>query len=343
MYALPRAALFNLDAERAHELTLAAIARCPSLNHAMYGRRVPSAPTRVMGLPMANPIGVAAGLDKDAAAVEGLAGLGFGFVEVGTVTPEPQAGNARPRVFRLANERALINRLGFNNGGVEALVERLAGLRPGCPVGVNLGKNRDTPAESAVDDYRKGLAAVYDYADYVTINVSSPNTPGLRDLQSGAALDSLLAAVTAERDRLASARGRRVPIAVKIAPDLSIDSIGLLANALVEAGVDGVIATNTTIDRRAVAVRWHSEAGGLSGAPLRGQSNAVIRALADCLDGRLPIIGVGGIQSSRDVRDKFGAGASAVQLYTGLVYRGPALVRECALAAAEAMSTASDF
>lgn len=338
MYALPRAALFTLEAERAHDVSLAAIGRYPGLNQVLFGRYVPRVPIDLMGLSLANPIGVAAGLDKNGAAIDGLAGLGFGFVEVGTVTPRPQSGNSKPRVFRLPSERALINRLGFNNAGVEVLVERLNRRRTGCPVGVNLGKNRDTPAEKAVDDYRQGLAWVVDSADYVTINVSSPNTPGLRDLQESDALKRLLDALVAERDRLAAERGRCVPLAVKVAPDLTPESIAALAKVLRNAGVDGVIATNTTTDRRRVAVRWQREAGGLSGAPLREQSNAVIGELARCLDGALPIIGVGGIQSRRDAADKFAAGASGVQLYTGLIYRGPALVRHCALGAADAIS-----
>lgn len=338
MYALPRAGLFTLEAERAHEISLAAIARFPKLNQALFGRQVPRVPVKLMGLSLANPIGVAAGLDKNGTAIDGLAGLGFGFIEVGTVTPRPQSGNPRPRVFRLPSERALINRLGFNNAGVEALVQRLNTRRTECPVGVNLGKNRDTPAKHAVDDYLRGLAWVVDSADYVTINVSSPNTPGLRDLQESHALEALLGALVAERDRLALTRGRRLPLAVKVAPDLRPESITALAKVLQNAGVDGVIATNTTTDRRGVAVRWQSETGGLSGAPLREPSNAVISKLAARLDGTLPIIGVGGIQSRRDTADKFAAGASAVQLYTGLIYHGPKLVRQCALGATDAMS-----
>ncbi|NNC22828.1 quinone-dependent dihydroorotate dehydrogenase [Salinisphaera sp. USBA-960] len=337
MYALSRAALFKLDPERAHELTLSAIARSPAINHRLFGARVPSAPVEVMGLSLANPVGVAAGLDKDAVAVDGLAGFGFGFVEVGTVTPKPQAGNPRPRVFRLTGERALINRLGFNNNGVGALVERLGQRQTSRPVGVNLGKNRDTPADAAIDDYRAGLAAVYPQADYVTVNISSPNTPGLRDLQAGAQMEALLTAVVAERDRLASLHARRMPLAVKIAPDLDRASIDVIASVVRRAGVDGVIATNTTVSRQGVSLRWQAETGGLSGAPLRTQSNAVIAALARQLGDTLPIIGVGGVQSARDVADKFAAGASAVQLYTGLIYRGPGLVRECAAAAKAAV------
>ncbi|TCO83052.1 dihydroorotate oxidase A [Plasticicumulans lactativorans] len=328
LYELVRSALFRLDAETAHDLALAALARLGEGTRRLAGA-VPRRPRVVMGIEFPNPVGLAAGLDKNGAAIAGLAALGFGFIEIGTVTPRPQPGNPRPRLFRLPQAEALINRFGFNNRGVDHLVERVrtAGYRG--VLGINIGKNKDTPNEHALDDYLACLRKVYAHAGYVTVNISSPNTPGLRDLQYGESLDQLLMALKAEQARLADTHGRYVPLALKIAPDLADADIPVVAAALARAGIDAVIATNTTLDRRAVAGLPHAdEAGGLSGAPLVTRSTEVIRRLATALDGRLPIIGVGGILSGADARAKIDAGASLVQLYTGLIYRGPALIRE---------------
>jgi dihydroorotate dehydrogenase len=280
-------------------------------------------------------VGLAAGLDKNAAHLKGLATLGFGFIEAGTVTPRAQPGNPRPRMFRVVEAQALVNRLGFNNGGVDAFVANVARSGYRGILGINIGKNFDTPNERAADDYVACLRAVHAHANYVTINVSSPNTKGLRDLQAEAALSALLARIVAERDDLAQKHGRCVPLAVKIAPDLDDAAVNAVARLLVAHRLDGVIATNTTIARDGMAGLPHAdEAGGLSGAPLRERSTAVLRTLAKALDGALPIIGVGGILAAGDAQQKIDAGATLVQLYTGLIYRGPDLVAECVRALA---------
>ncbi|AWN17436.1 quinone-dependent dihydroorotate dehydrogenase [Salinisphaera sp. LB1] len=329
MYSLIRPALFGLEAERAHELTLDQLSRFASLAHRLYGARVPALPTELMGLTLPNPVGLAAGLDKNGAHVDGLAGLGFGFIEVGTVTPKPQPGNPKPRLFRLPEQRALLNRFGFNNAGAAALVAHLASSRYDGVLGINIGKNKDTPADRAVDDYISALATVYDAAHYVTINVSSPNTAGLRDWQGEDALDALLAAVVAERNWLAEARGRYVPLALKIAPDLDETGIDAIVARLRYHRIDGVIATNTTTARAALPLAWREAAGGVSGRPVRAASNRVITALYARLAGDIPIIGVGGIMNGADAAAKIAAGARAVQIYSGLIYRGPALVNDC--------------
>ena len=337
MYELARTLLFALDPETAHDLSLRALAGA----HAVGATRrlhpaLPDDPVRVMGLTFPNPVGLAAGLDKNGAFVEPLAALGFGFVEVGTVTPRPQSGNPRPRVFRLPQASALINRLGFNNDGLPPLVARVRDARPRALLGINLGKNADTPIERASDDYVQVLRAVYPHARYVTVNISSPNTRELRALQGGAELDALLAVLAQERARLSDQHGRRVPIAVKIAPDLTDQDLTRIADALVAHGFDAVIATNTTVAREAVAdLPGSQQAGGLSGGPLFARSTQVVRTLARHLQGALPIIGVGGILCGADAVEKLRAGASLVQLYTGLVYRGPGLVAECRRATAE--------
>jgi dihydroorotate dehydrogenase len=288
-----------------------------------------------MGIEFPNRVGLAAGLDKNAVHLAGLATLGFGFLEAGTVTPRPQAGNPKPRMFRLIEAEGLINRLGFNNDGVERFVANVARSRFRGVLGVNIGRNFDTPNERAADDYVACLRGVYPCAGYVTVNISSPNTQGLRDLQSEDALTSLLSRLTAERVALSERHGRHVPLVVKIAPDLDDKAIERIARLLVHRGIDGVIATNTTTARDAVVGLPHAdEPGGLSGRPLRERSTAVIRALAHALDGALPIIGAGGIFSGADAREKIDAGATLVQLYTGLIYRGPALVAECVKALA---------
>lgn len=331
LYPLFRPLLFALDPEAAHDATFRALDAAAHLGLAQIAApRLPPAPVTVMGIEFPNRVGLAAGLDKNAAHLAGLATLGFGFLEAGTVTPRPQPGNPKPRMFRLREAEALINRLGFNNEGVERFVANVQRSRYRGVLGINIGKNFDTPNARAADDYVAGLRAVYAQATYVTVNISSPNTKGLRDLQSNEMLAALLARLKSEQRKLAQTHGRRVPLVVKIAPDLDDDAIGDVARLLVEHAIEGVIATNTTISREAVAGLPHAdEQGGLSGRPLFDRSNAVIRTLARALDGALPIVGVGGILSGDDAKAKIDAGATLVQLYTGLVYRGPALVAEC--------------
>jgi len=334
-YEWLRNLLFRLEPERAHSLTLKLlpwVARTPLLSR--LGGCVPDRPCQVMGIRFPNPVGLAAGLDKDGRCIDGLAALGFGFLEIGTVTPRAQAGNPQPRMFRLPAAQALINRMGFNNNGVERLAEHVRHARYSGILGINIGKNKDTPMESADADYLTCLRAVYAAASYVAVNVSSPNTPGLRDLQHGESLNRLLASLKSEQNRLAEAHGRYVPLAVKIAPDLGDSEIRSLAKAFVDHGMDGVIATNTTNDRASVSSLAHgNEAGGLSGAPLRARALSVLECLCDALDGELPVIAVGGIMSGEDARARFDAGASLVQVYTGLIFRGPGLIREIAAAA----------
>jgi len=337
-YALTRPFLFGLDAEHAHELTLDAIARLQgSPLQCLWSQPRVDDPVTLAGLRFPNRIGLAAGLDKNGRCIDGFGAMGFGFIEVGTVTPKPQPGNPRPRLFRLPAARALINRMGFNNDGLDAFVanvQRAKRFRAGGGVlGLNIGKNAATPIEHAADDYLLALDGVLPHADYVTINVSSPNTKNLRSLQGDAALDALLSALIARRDRAAGALGRRVPLFLKIAPDLDDAQIGLIAVTVKRLGLDGVIATNTTLARDAVQGLPHAdEAGGLSGAPVADASNRVIRALRAALGAGTPIIGVGGVLDGAAARAKIDAGADLVQLYTGLIYKGPALVGECARA-----------
>ena len=286
-----------------------------------------------MGIEFPNPIGLAAGLDKNAEHIDALAALGFGFIEVGTVTPRAQPGNPRPRLFRIEQKQAIINRFGFNNVGVDAFVANVRRARWNGILGINIGKNADTPPERAIDDYALCLDRVYAHAAYVTINVSSPNTKGLRTLQEAQQLDALLARLTALREQLAQRHGRRVPLVVKVAPDLAADEIRAIADAVRRHGIEGVIATNTSVSRQGVeGLRHASEAGGLSGAPIREQATRVLRELAFALRGEVTLIGAGGILSGADAQEKFAAGAQLVQLYTGLIYRGPELVSECASA-----------
>jgi len=333
-YPLARAALFAMDAETAHELTLKGLQQAYGcgLTRALL-HDAPQAPATVMGLPLANPVGLAAGLDKNGAYIDALANLGFGFVEVGTVTPRPQPGNPKPRLFRLPQSQALINRMGFNNLGLDAFlanVRRSTWRARGGVLGLNIGKNADTPIERAADDYVIGLAGVYPHADYVTVNISSPNTKNLRALQGGDELQALLQALLQRRRELEQQHGRRVPLAVKIAPDLDDEQVDAIADVLPRHEIDGVIATNTTLSRQAVAGQQHAdEAGGLSGPPVHEMSLRVIARLRQRLGSAISIIGVGGIVSGKDAAEKIAAGADAVQLYTGLIYRGPALVGEC--------------
>ncbi|CUJ19839.1 MULTISPECIES: quinone-dependent dihydroorotate dehydrogenase [Achromobacter] len=333
-YPLARPALFAMDAETAHEVTLSGLQRayeCGATRKLMHAQ--PKAPCTLMGMQLANPIGLAAGLDKNGAYIDALGNLGFGFIEVGTVTPRAQPGNPKPRMFRLPRANALINRLGFNNQGLDAFlanVQRSQWRKQGGILGLNIGKNADTPIERAADDYLIGLEGVYPHADYVTVNISSPNTKNLRALQSGDELSALLAQLADKRRALEDQHQRRVPMAVKIAPDLTQEQIDAIADTLPRHGIDGVIATNTTLSRDAVTGQAHAdEAGGLSGAPVHELSLKVIRRLKEQLGNSLAIIGVGGVMSGQQAREKMAAGADAVQLYTGLIYRGPALVGEC--------------
>jgi dihydroorotate dehydrogenase len=337
LYALARPFLFSLDAESAHNLVLPSLKRAAAFG-VTKAIAVPRAdPRKVMGIDFPNPVGLAAGLDKDGAYIDGLAALGFGFIEVGTVTPRAQPGNPKPRMFRLPQANAIINRMGFNNGGVDAFVANVQASRfyqdrQGV-LGLNIGKNADTPIEKAADDYLLCLEKVFPYASYVTVNISSPNTKNLRQLQGASELDALLSRLKEAQLRLADRHRRYVPVALKIAPDIDDEQVKTIADALLRHRMDAVIATNTTITRDVVQGMPHAqEAGGLSGAPVFELSNKVIRALKAELGDALPIIGVGGIFSGKDAQAKIAAGASLVQLYTGLIYRGPALVRECAAA-----------
>lgn len=337
-YALARPFLFGLDPERAHELTLDGLARLQNTPlQCLWQQPRVSDPVTLAGLRFPNRIGLAAGLDKNGRCIDGLGAMGFGHIEVGTVTPKAQPGNPKPRMFRLPARQALINRMGFNNEGLAtfvANVQRSQSFRAaGGVLGLNIGKNAATPIESAVDDYLLGLEGVYPYADYVTVNISSPNTKNLRSLQSDEALDALLAALQVRRRELAALQGRAVPMFLKIAPDLDEAQVAVIAATLKKNGIDGVIATNTTLAREAVQGLPHAgEAGGLSGAPVFEASNRVIAQLRAALGAGYPIIGVGGVLSGADARAKLDAGADLVQIYTGLVYRGPALVAEAARA-----------
>lgn len=330
LYAMLRTLLFRLDAEASHNLSLTAMS---ALHRArllgLLAPRISDSPVTVMGIRFTNPLGLAAGLDKNGDHVDALGRLGFGFVELGTVTPRPQPGNPKPRLFRLVHKEAIINRMGFNNKGVAHLVQQVRKARYQGPIGINIGKNFDTPVERANDDYLSALRDVYAFASYVTVNVSSPNTPGLRSLQFGESLDNLLAAIKAEQGSLAREHGRYVPVAIKIAPDMTDDEIRMVAGSLLRHGLDAVIATNTTLDRELVAGEpFANEAGGLSGRPLTQKSTHVISVLYSELGETLPIIGVGGISCAQDALDKLNAGAKLVQIYSGLIYRGPGLIGE---------------
>ncbi len=325
LYRLARPLLFALDPETAHNLAL----RFSGIA-GLFTKNPPACPVRVMGLDFPNPVGLAAGLDKDAEHVAALASLGFGFLELGGVTPRPQPGNPRPRLFRIPAARAIINRYGLNSVGVDAFVANLSRFSPKCIIGVNIGKNKETPNERAADDYEECLEKLYPHVDYVTLNVSSPNTVGLRDLQSAEALSALLARIKARREKLRERHGRNVALVLKIAPDLDEAQIRGIAAVVRREQIDGVAATNTTVSRDGVEqLPGANEQGGLSGAPLRESSTRVLRILAQELKGEIPLIGVGGILSGADAVEKLDAGAALVQLYSGLIYRGPALVNEC--------------
>ncbi len=329
LYRMMRNLMFRLDAETSHHLGLTGLnlMEMTGLSSLLY-RKIAATPVRVMGLTFPNCVGLAAGLDKNGDYIEAMSALGFGFVEIGTVTPRPQGGNPRPRLFRLPEAEGIINRMGFNNLGVDHLVEQVRAADCRSLIGINIGKNFDTPVEKAVDDYLIGLNKVYADADYVTINISSPNTPGLRSLQFGESLDALLAALKTEQQTLTDRHGRYVPMAVKVAPDLTETEVQQLAEAFGRHRIDAVIATNTTMSRQGVEGLSHAdEAGGLSGAPVFEKATEIVRQFRAALPDDLPIIAAGGIMCGEDAVAKLEAGASLVQLYSGLIYRGPTLVR----------------
>ncbi len=328
VYALARPLLFALDPETAHDLALR-FSRVAGL----FASGPPACPVRAMGIDFPNPVGLAAGLDKHAEHVDALASLGFGFLELGGVTPRPQPGNPRPRLFRIPGAQAIINRYGLNSVGVDQFVENLNQATTKTILGVNIGKNKDTPNEKAADDYEICLEKLYAHVDYVTLNISSPNTVGLRDLQSAGFLENLVRRAMQKREQLRQQHGRHVAIALKIAPDLDDAEIRSIAAVARQARIDGIVATNTTVSRAGVEQHPDAfQAGGLSGAPLRERSTRVVRILAESLQGELPVIGVGGILSGADAAEKMQAGATLVQLYSGLVYRGPGLIGECVAA-----------
>ena len=342
LYSLTRSLMFQMDAELSHNVALHSmnVASMLGLNKVLGAEEL-SDPVEVMGINFPNRVGLAAGLDKNGIAVDGMSAMGFGFLEVGTVTPKAQPGNPKPRIFRLPEQQAIINRMGFNNAGVDTLLSNLDKSLYKGVLGINIGKNKDTPNEKANDDYLLCLRKVYDRASYITVNVSSPNTPGLRTLQYGESLNSLLDALKSEQAKLARVHDRYVPIAVKIAPDMTEEELVLVAASLKAYEMDGVIATNTTLSREGVeGFRHAEEQGGLSGAPVRNKSTKVIRTLADELEGALPIIGVGGITEGIDAVEKIEAGASLVQIYSGFIYKGPQLVAD-SVRALQQMNSAS--
>ncbi|MEN4716958.1 MULTISPECIES: quinone-dependent dihydroorotate dehydrogenase [Pantoea] len=329
-YPIVRPALFKLDPERAHELTFQQLRFMNGTPLEMFYRQnLPSRPVTCMGLTFKNALGLAAGLDKNAECIDAFAAMGFGFVEVGTVTPRAQVGNDKPRMFRLVEAGGIINRMGFNNLGVDHLVENVKKARFNGVLGINIGKNKDTPVEQGKDDYLICMEKVYAHAGYIAINISSPNTPGLRSLQYGEALDDLLSSIKQKQKELEQRHLKYVPLAVKIAPDLSEEELIQVADSLIRHQIDGVIASNTTLDRSLVSGLKHAEeAGGLSGRPVQSRSTAVIQRLSQELQGRLPIIGVGGIDSLTAAREKIAAGATLVQIYSGFIYQGPGLIKD---------------
>ena len=329
-YPLVRKALFQLDPERAHELTLQQLTRLSGTPFsALIRQSLPFKPVTCMGLTFKNPVGLAAGLDKNGECIDAFGAMGFGFIEIGTVTPRPQPGNDKPRMFRLPEVEGIINRMGFNNLGVDHLVENVKKARYDGVIGINIGKNKDTPVEQGKDDYLICMDKVYSHAGYITINISSPNTPGLRTLQYGEALDDLLSAIKTRQNDLQQQHNKYVPVAVKIAPDLTEEELVQVADSLLRHNIDGVIATNTTLDRSLVQGLKHgNESGGLSGRPVQLRSTEIVRRLAEELKGRIPIIGVGGIDSLVAAREKMAAGASLIQVYSGFIYKGPPLIKE---------------
>lgn len=329
MYQFIRSLLFALDPERAHQVALQSLQLC---HHLRLGRFIqqPSAPRQVMGLTFPNPIGLAAGLDKNGEFIDALALLGFGFIEIGTITPKPQLGNPRPRLFRLVEEEAIINRMGFNNKGAEYVVKRLESMQYKGILGINIGKNKDTPLDKAIDDYLLGFQYFAPFASYITINISSPNTPGLRELQQEDFLLPLLDRLKKEQKQVLLNRNKYIPLVVKIAPDLSSEALEKLAEILLQQQVDGVIATNTTITRPTISKhRYHDEQGGLSGGPLSSLSTQVLNSLHTLLHGKIPLIGSGGLMHPDQAVERFQAGANLLQLYTGFIYYGPNLIKKC--------------
>jgi len=330
MYSIVQKALFNCDPEWSHDFALNWLRR--SQNNPLrlsYQQNVQQKPVNCFGLTFKNPVGLAAGLDKNGECIRAFEAMGFGFVEIGTVTPVAQPGNDKPRMFRLPESDALINRMGFNNKGVDYLLEQVKQSTYSGILGINIGKNKVTPEDKALQDYIICLQKVYEYADYVTVNISSPNTPGLRNLQYGEALDQLLAGLKAEQTNLSQFHGKYVPIVVKIAPDLTATEVESIAKSLIDAGMDGVIATNTTLDRDLVqGQQYANETGGLSGAVLTDKSLEITKLLAQYLDGAMPIISVGGINSANAAKDRLAAGAQLVQLYTSFIYQGPPLIKQ---------------
>ncbi|PSU93180.1 quinone-dependent dihydroorotate dehydrogenase [Photobacterium kishitanii] len=330
LYRIARSAIFQLDAEKAHDLAIQNFSRFTGTPlDIFYRQHVPERPVEVMGITFKNPVGLAAGLDKNGECIDAFGAMGFGFVEVGTVTPRPQSGNDKPRLFRLIPAEGIINRFGFNNLGVDNLVENVKKSTYDGVIGINIGKNKDTPIEKGAEDYLICMEKVYQYAGYIAVNISSPNTPGLRSLQYGEALDDLLSQLKQKQTELAEKHGKYVPLALKIAPDLDDQEIVQVCESLIRNNIDGVIGTNTTLDRTLVEGMDHcDEMGGLSGRPLQNKSTEVIRKMAIALDGALPIIGVGGIDSAMAAREKMQAGAQLVQVYTGFIYHGPRLVKD---------------
>ncbi|MGF1869962.1 quinone-dependent dihydroorotate dehydrogenase [Photobacterium indicum] len=330
IYRLARSVFFQLDAEKAHDLAIQNFSRFTGTPlDLFYRQHVPDRPVEVMGIKFKNPVGLAAGLDKNGECIDAFGAMGFGFVEVGTVTPRPQSGNEKPRLFRVLPAEGLINRFGFNNLGVDNLVENVKKSKYDGVIGINIGKNKDTPIEKGAEDYLICMDKVYEHAGYIAVNISSPNTPGLRSLQYGEALDDLLSQLKAKQEELAAKHGKYVPLALKIAPDLEDHEIVQIAESLIKNKIDGVIGTNTTLDRTLVKGMPHcDEVGGLSGRPLQNRSTEVIRRLAEELNGALPIIGVGGIDSAISAREKMNAGAQLVQIYSGFIYHGPKLVKD---------------
>ncbi|MCG7496316.1 quinone-dependent dihydroorotate dehydrogenase [Vibrio sp. Of7-15] len=329
LYRLARPGIFKLDAEHAHDLAIKNLSR---FTHTpldlFYRQHLPDRPVEVMGLKFKNPVGLAAGLDKNGECIDAFGAMGFGFVEVGTVTPRPQPGNDKPRLFRLVEAEGIINRMGFNNLGVDNLVENVKKAKFDGIIGINIGKNKDTPIEKGSEDYLICMEKVYQYAGYIAVNISSPNTPGLRSLQYGEALDELLSDLKEKQLELSKKHNKYVPVALKIAPDLEDHELVQIAESLVRNNIDGVIATNTTLDRSLVeGMKYGDEAGGLSGRPVQSRSTEVIRRLHEELGDQLPIIGVGGIDSYVAAKEKMMAGAKLVQVYSGFIYQGPGLVR----------------
>ncbi|MFH6922769.1 quinone-dependent dihydroorotate dehydrogenase [Vibrio vulnificus] len=330
LYRLARAGFFQLDAEKAHDLAIHNFKRFTGTPiDLFYRQQLPNRPVECMGLTFRNPVGLAAGLDKNGECIEAFDAMGFGFVEVGTVTPRAQSGNDKPRLFRLVGAEGIINRMGFNNLGVDNLIENVKKAKYSCVLGINIGKNKDTPIEKGAEDYLICMEKVYEYAGYIAVNISSPNTPGLRTLQYGEALDELLVELKRKQAELEEKHGKYVPLALKIAPDLTDDEISQICQSLINNKIDGVIATNTTLDRTMVEGMKHAqEAGGLSGRPLQSRSTEVVRLLRKELQGNIPIIGVGGVDSYVAAKEKMLAGADLVQVYSGFIYHGPGLVRD---------------